>query len=238
MPGKLSSGPLRRGARRAAASPRLARWLLGIEVPPIGPGRRYFDLTTPILVHVVAPDLDAESRVLDMGTGAFAAIGLSLWRRTACTVVASDVDADLVEQARGNVKRNAAPIEVVHASLFDVLDHVEGSFDCVTFNAPYVPTGFVGADGGDLSYAGQSDGGAEGTDVIDAFLAGFARQWRVARAYLGVNSMMVPRATVEACVAGRSELQLRDIRRRAPFPIDVFVIESPQNEGLVAGDAV
>jgi hypothetical protein len=74
--------------------------------------------------------------------------------------------------------------------------------------------------------------------VIDAFLAGFARQWRVARAYLGVNSMMVPRATVEACVAGRSELQLRDIRRRAPFPIDVFVIESPQNEGLVAGDAV
>lgn len=232
MPGKLSAlGALRRGARRAAASPRLARWLLGIDVPPIGAGRRYFDLTTPILVRVVARDLDADSRVLDMGTGAFAAIGLALWRRSGCSVVASDVDAGLVDEARANVLRNDAPIEVVHASLFDALDHVDGDFDCVTFNAPYVPSEDVGADGGDVRYAGQSDGGAQGVDVIDAFLAGFAQQQRVDRAYLGVNSMMVPRETVEARIARRPALRLCEVRRRAPLPIDVFVIDKSRAAG-------
>lgn len=215
---------LRRGARRLAASPLLTRWLLDIDVPPLGDGRRYFDLTTAILVRLVAPRLDATSRVLDMGTGAFAAIGLALWRRTGCAVVASDVDAALVEQARANVARNDAPIEVVRASLFEVLEQIAGDFDGVTFNAPYVPSARVGNDGGDPRWAGQSDGGAGGTTVIDGFLTGFARQQRVARAFLGVNTLMVPHATVVQHIARHPPLQLENTLRRPPFPIDVFVI--------------
>ena len=64
--------------------------LLRIDVPPIDADRRYFDLTTPVLVRLVAPRVTASTRLLDMGTGAFAAIGLALWRRTGCQVVASD----------------------------------------------------------------------------------------------------------------------------------------------------
>jgi len=212
---------LRRGARRLFASRALARRLLGIEVPPVGPGRRYFDVTTIVLIGVVRRRIDASSRVLDMGTGAFASIGLALWRRTGCRVVSSDVDAGLVEQARANVAANAAPIEVVQSRFFD---DVFGEFDCVTFNAPYVPSRAVGADGGDDRYAVQSDGGERGTDVIEGFLRAFEEEPRVALAYLGVNTLMVPRRMVEACIAGRAGLRLQTISGGKLLPVDVYVV--------------
>ena len=237
---------LRRAARRVASSPRLAHALLGIEVPPIGEGRRYFDLTTIVLVRVVAPRIDGSSRVLDMGTGAFAAIGLALWKRTGCSVVSSDIDAGLVAQARANVALNGAPIDVVPARFFDGVfagsgeaagieaDAAPGArhssstiptaFDCVTFNAPYVPTGLVGDDGGVARYAGQSDGGEAGTDVIEGFLDAFAQEPRVRRAYLGVNTMMVPRHVVEARIRARPGLRLEEILQIPPLPVDVLAI--------------
>lgn len=244
---------LRRAARRVASSPRLARLLLGIDVPPIGPGRRYFDLTTIVLIRVVAPRIDRSSRILDMGTGAFAAIGLALWKRTGCTVVSTDVDAGLVEQGRANVALNEAPIEIVQARFFDgvfndcvagqdgrssALSAADGEdlaavahrFDCVTFNAPYVPTERVGADGGVGRYAGQSDGGARGTDVIEGFLAAFAREPRVQRAYLGVNTLMVPRQKVETCIDENGGLRMDGIRRLPLVPVDVYSI-SRRSEG-------
>ena len=194
---------------------------LRIDLPPIEPGRRYLDLTTAVLVRLVAPRVTASTKLLDMGTGAFAAIGLALWRRTGCQVVASDVDERLVEQARANVAANGAAIKVVRASFFDDL---EGEFDCVTFNAPYVPTGEVGADGGDARYAVQADGGAQGTDVIEGFLAAFEKERRVGLAYLGINSLMVPRAAVQARIAERPGLRLEKKLRLPPLPVDVFVI--------------
>lgn len=222
---------LRRAARRVASSPALARLLLGIEVPPAAPSRRYFDLTTPVLVRLVAPRVNASSRVLDMGTGAFAAIGLALWRRTGCRVVSSDVDAGLVEQARANVARNGAPIEVIRASFFDGVfardtgdERGDPAFDCVTFNAPYVPTSEVGADGGDARYAVQSDGGREGTAVIRGFLAAFEGELRVRRAYLGVNTLMVPRRVTQACVAERAGLHLEETLSLPLLPVDVYVV--------------
>jgi len=212
---------LRRGARRLAGSRTLANMLLRIDVPPIDPDRRYFDLTTPVLVRLVAPRVTTSTRLLDMGTGAFAAIGLALWRRTGCQVVASDIDADLVEQARANVAANGAPIRVVRASFFD---GIEEDFDCVTFNAPYVPTGRVGADGGAARYAVQADGGARGTDAIEDFLAAFEREARVGLAYLGINSLMVPRDAVTARIAERPGLRLEKTLRMPLLPVHVFAI--------------
>ena len=212
---------LRRGARRLAGSRALAKMLLRIDLPRIGPDRRYFDLTTAVLVRLVAQRVTPSTRVLDMGTGAFGAIGLALWRRTGCQVVSSDVDLGLVEQARANIAANGAPISVIHASFFDGID---GEFDCVTFNAPYVPSRRVGGDGGDIRYAGQSAGGGTGSSVIEAFLAAFETRQRVGVAYLGVNSMMVPSQIVRACIARRPGLLLEQTLRQRPLPIDVFAV--------------
>jgi hypothetical protein len=149
------------------------------------------------------------------------------------------VDAGLVEQARANVAGNDAPIEVVQSRFFDRVFERDGDrepaegdsagspeegFDCVTFNAPYVPRREVGADGGDDRYAVQSDGGERGTDVIDGFLRAFEAEPRVPLAYLGVNTLMVPRRMVEACIADRAGLRLQEIAGSGLLPVDVYVV--------------
>jgi hypothetical protein len=208
-------GPLRWAAGRAGRSRALARRLLGIDLPPLGADARYFDLTTPVLVSVAAPSLAPGRRLLDMGTGAFAAVGLALWRRTGCDVVATDVSPVLVRKAQANVAANRAPIRVVPSRFFDGVD---GEFDCVTFNAPYVPSRLL-----EKSDA-QSDGGPEGTSVIEAFLEAFAARGGQATAYLGVNRLLVGRDRVTGLIGRRPGLVLTGIRRCWPWPSEVYVI--------------
>jgi release factor glutamine methyltransferase len=208
-------GPLRWAAGRLGRSRALARRLLGIDLPPLGADARYFDLTTPVLVAVAAPSLAPGRRLLDMGTGAFAAVGLALWRRTGCDVVATDVTPELVQKARANVEANRAPIRIEQARFFDGL---EGEFDCVTFNAPYVPSAFLGR--ADV----QSDGGPEGTSVIEAFLDAFAARGGRARAFVGVNGLLVGRDKVVGLIRRHPGLALEATARRWPWPADVYVI--------------
>jgi methylase of polypeptide subunit release factors len=209
-------GRLRRTWGRISQSRALARRLFGIDFTPRDdPGARYFDLTTPVIVSVVAPCLRPGMRLLDMGTGAFATIGLALWRRTGCDVVATDVRRDLVQKAQASADANRASIRVVQARYFDGVD---GEFDCVTFNVPYVPSSLL--PGPDV----QSDGGPEGTSVIEGFLDAFAAKGGRATAFLGVNRLFVSRETVVPLLDRRPGVRLIDIRRRWPWPVDVYVL--------------
>ena len=207
---------LRRASGRLSQSRALARRLFRVDFPPRDdPDARYFDLTTPVLVSRLAPRLRPQMRLLDMGTGAFATIGLALWRRTGCDVVATDVRPELVRKAQANVDANRAPIRVVEARFFD---GVEGEFDCVSFNAPYVPSRFL------TRSDPQSDGGPDGTSVIEGFLDSFAAKGGAATAYLGVNRWFVPRESVVPLVVRRAGLELTAVRRRWPWPVDVYVL--------------
>ena len=114
-----------------------ARVLFGGRFPRLRPDEHYFDVTTVALRAVLRRGIAPASRVLDMGTGSAAVLGLWLWRRLRCRVRCSEVDPELVLQARESVRRNGAPIEVVRASFFEGVD---GRFDHVVFNPPYVPT--------------------------------------------------------------------------------------------------
>src|SRR5262245_9395363 len=119
---------------RAARMPLVARALFGVQFAPLGKEDYIFDITTIALFRFLTHTLDSRSRLLDMGTGAAAVLGLAVWRRVGCHVIASDVNPELVTSARRNVAHNCAPIEVVQSRFFDSLD--EG-FDVVSFNAPY-----------------------------------------------------------------------------------------------------
>ena len=207
---------LRRASGRLSQSRALARRLFRVDFPPRDDAdARYFDLTTPVLVSLLAPRLRPHMRLLDMGTGAFATIGLALWRRTGCDVVATDVRPELVRKAQANVDANRAPMRVVEARFFD---GVEGEFDCVSFNAPYVPSRFL------TRSDPQSDGGPDGTSVIEGFLDSFAAKGGAATAYLGVNRWFVPRESVVPLVVRRAGLELTGVRRRWPWPVDVYVL--------------
>jgi len=76
-------------------------------------------------------------------------------------VTAVDINPYAVSCAKENAERNGLEVKVVHSDLF--LD-VEGRFDLIVFNPPYLP----GDDKGDIERSWA--GGEEGVQVLERFL--------------------------------------------------------------------
>ena len=122
-------------ALRAYRSRSLARALFGGSFIPAGPSDYYFDATTVVLVRKVAPRIKKTDHVLDLGTGAHAVVGLSLWKRTGCRVTCADINPELVTLATASIASNNGPMEAVQSELFA---NVSTAFNVVVFNPPYV----------------------------------------------------------------------------------------------------
>jgi len=213
---------LRSGWRRVSQSQRLGHWLLDVNFPPAGRHDRYFDLTTHPLVRTVAPRLTRGSRVLDMGTGAFASVGIALWRRSGCHVLSTDIHPEIVRRARENIAANGAPIQVIQTRFFD---GIEERFDVVTFNIPYVPSRLVADRDVPQPFPFQSDGGPDGTSVIQEFLDAFCQRPAIITAYLGVNALLVSRKQIVPLIERHSGLKLKQVVRPLVPPVDVYVVQ-------------
>jgi methylase of polypeptide subunit release factors len=192
-----------------------------VDFVEIGAKDQYFDVTTPLLVWSAARDLAPGARLLDMGTGAFAVIGLALWRK-GCRVVSSDIHPEILERARANVERNAAPLRLVQSRFFDALDE---EFDGVTFNPPYIPSELAANPTLARPFDFQSNGGSDGSAVIEAFFDAFLAKGGRARGYLGMNELWVSGARVLALLAARKGLRLERIDRSLGLPFYVIVIQ-------------
>jgi release factor glutamine methyltransferase len=92
---------------------------------------------TEVLVEV-GLTLPSGASVVDVGTGS-GAVALALKdERPDLNVVATDVDADALAVARENGERLGLDVEF---ALGDLLGGVDGQFDAVLANLPYVPEG-------------------------------------------------------------------------------------------------
>ncbi|HDD31600.1 MAG TPA: methyltransferase domain-containing protein [Thermococcus litoralis] len=100
---------------------------------------------------------------LDMGTGT--GIIALLMARKARFVLGVDVNPIAVELAKENAKLNG--ITNVDFLLSDLFQNVEGKFDIITFNAPYLP----GKPEKPIDLA--LVGGENGREVLDRFLEDF-----------------------------------------------------------------
>jgi methylase of polypeptide subunit release factors len=155
-----------------------------------------------------------------MGTGAFAVIGLALWRR-GCRVVSSDIHPEILERARANVERNGAELRLVQSRFFDA---VLGDFEGVTFNPPYIPSHLAQNPTFARPFDFQSNGGADGSSVIEAFFDAFSEKGGSARGYLGINELWVSGARVLALLGARPGLALERTDRFLGLPFYVLVI--------------
>ena len=75
-------------------------------------------------------------RVLDLGTGS-GCIGITLsLEEKNMNVTISDISLDALEVAKQNKHFLDSNVEIIHSDLFD---HIEGKFDIIVSNPPYIP---------------------------------------------------------------------------------------------------
>ncbi len=78
-----------------------------------------------------------------------------------CEVLAADINPKAVECANHNAELNDAPIKTVESNLFD---NVEGKFDLIIFNPPYLPE--------EQNEINKTWAGGENLEIITNFLKG------------------------------------------------------------------
>lgn len=91
--------------------------------------------TEELVELILAENSRADLRVLDMGTGS-GAIALSLKQaRPDWLVTASDNSIDALAMAQKNAQKNQLEVRFVQS---DVFDQIEGKFDLIVSNPPYI----------------------------------------------------------------------------------------------------
>ncbi len=164
--------------RRAFSSPRLARWLFGVDVLAPPEMQSYCEWGT-ILQRIIMPRYVRQgARILDLGTGAHGMLAIySKQTFPDVAVVATDILAERVDLARQTAARNDADVECIVADMFHGLS---GRFDVILFYPPVIPNGELEEMGYELktcpglgsTRCWSGDGGTDGREVIRLFLSG------------------------------------------------------------------
>jgi len=201
-----------------------ARLLFGLDLPSLPKSCHYFDATTLALSGVAKRRLRPGLRVLDMGTGSAAVLGLFA-SKLGCEVVATEVNGSIATQAEESIARNGAAIEVRRGAFF--ADHA-AALDFVLFNPPYVPTEVGLSRGLPEGLRTQWDGGPEGTSVIVDFLDAVVAREDGPCVLMGVNRRHVPRGKIEALLRSREGVELEAVESSS-LGVDVYVFSTKKS---------
>ena len=191
--------------------------LFGLDLPSLPRRCHYFDVTTLALAKASRPLLLPGARVLDMGTGSAAILGLFASKR-GCEVTATEVHEPIARQAEESIARAGAAIEVRRGPFFA---GVASGLDLVLFNPPYVPTEAGVARGLPEELRTQWDGGPEGSDVISELLDAVAEREDSPLILMGVNRRHVSRDAVESLLQAHSGVELARVESSA-LGVDVY----------------
>ncbi len=110
-----------------------------------------------------------KGRVLDMGTGSGIAALANAKANPGNEVVGADVSPEAIACASENARKNG--IRNARFLVSDFFSSVQGRFDAMMFNPPYLPTEYNERVAGSLNLA--FDGGKDGRKVLDRFLKEF-----------------------------------------------------------------
>lgn len=94
---------------------------------------------TEVLVEEALKCLSDGASALDICTGS-GAIAIVLALKSGATVTASDVSDDALALASENLLKTGAQVNLVKSDLFE---NIEGRFDLITANPPYIPSAEV-----------------------------------------------------------------------------------------------
>jgi release factor glutamine methyltransferase len=118
---------------------------------------------TELIVEEASKSVKVGSAVLDLCTGS-GCIALSIKKRNPfCHITASDISSNALKIAHENAERLNLEVEFVKSDLFESID---GIFDIIISNPPYIPTTRIPTLQKEISYEPIQalDGGVDGLD--------------------------------------------------------------------------
>lgn len=125
---------------------------------------------TETLIETVLPFLTNESQVLELGTGS-GALGLTIALETGAHVLMSDVSCSALQVAKQNAMKLRVDVQLCRSNWYDDID---GAFDCIVSNPPYVASSDKHLQNGDLISEPliALDGGFDGLDALRTVVGG------------------------------------------------------------------
>ncbi len=112
-----------------------------------------------------------KGKILEIGTGSGLVSILNAKTNPDNQITATDISPEALKCARKNAESNGIRnISFLQSNLFE---KIEGKFDSILFNPPYLPTSKEERLPGPLNYA--FDGGEDGRKTLDLFLEEFDR---------------------------------------------------------------
>lgn len=220
---------LRGTSRRMRSSRRLTRALFGADVDR-GVHDDLWDATTLVLRKALRECVKDGDRVLDLGTGHVGILSVFVAKLRKADVVAVDVSPAFVENARRVAAASGASrVSFVQSDWFS---NVEGTFDVVFCNLPYLPTASGAAAGATTEHRQIWDGGEDGLAHARTILAR-APQFLSPRGrlLLGLNTLYVPRERTERLLAATPSVRLERIITSFISPSEVYAIAQGPGTG-------
>lgn len=155
-----------------------------------------------------------DKSVLDMGTGS-GIQALAAKSAGAKSIIVSDINIEAVTQAKKQFKRYK--IRVIHSNLFE---KVNGKFDLIIFNPPYLPED----KREDKDSALSTTGGKKGDEIIVNFLKKATRHLNNNGIILLLISSLTPERRINNLMK-RLKLNSKVIASQKIFFEEIFVLE-------------
>lgn len=138
-------------------------------------------------------NVEPDEKVLELGCGS-GVVGIHCAREGA-DVTCGDINPRAVELTRANAKVNSVRIKVLET---DVFSNVEGKFDTIVFNLPYLPV----QEEGELARAWS--GGEDGLGPLPELIKGAPNHLEESGRIVVVVSTLMDRDKLDALLADHS----------------------------------
>lgn len=185
-----------------------------------------WDITTLVLKKALNKFVKNNQKILEVGTGHLAILSTYIAKKRDVTITAVDINPAFIENAIKNTEKNGVFINLIQSDLFS---NVDGLFDIVVFNPPYVPTGGVLRNNRELYTNSIFDlvwnGGSDGCDTIKHFLKEVANvTHKDSIIILGVNTLFVDTSKMKKLIQD-ANLTLFSMVSSIGNPSKVYVIK-------------
>jgi release factor glutamine methyltransferase len=170
-------------------------------------------------------------KILEIGTGDIGILCMYIANKIKnIDVTGTDISPDFVENAKVNAEKNNLKINYIQSDMFS---NVEGTFDIIFFNPPYIPTEWgkkYMKKIPDLTTFNVWDGGEDSYYLIRRFLREVSAYLSVnGKALLGTTSFFQEDTTLKEII-NETDLELIDIVSGTLNPSNIYVLSKKHKE--------